>query len=395
MMIDHSLLEPDVQDFINAHLSTPVSVLALQKNPFPHLDYKRILQQIESKAKAAQKLPTWFNTPLCLYPSKISIEQTSSEITASYKAQTIHGASLIDLTGGFGVDAYYFAQHFQSVVHCEQDAQLSAIVAYNSSTMGVHNLDLFSGDGLDYLREKNTRFDWIYIDPSRRHEEKGKVFFLRDCAPNVPELLEEYFKYTNQILIKTAPLLDISAALQELKFVSEVQVIAVQNEVKELLFYLCKNCVDAVRVTAVTLFKTDSASLFTHEFGLRVPIEIEAPQSYLYEPNAALMKSGGYDVLAHQLELKKLHVHTHLFTSTTLIEYPGRRFQIRRVFPYQKSEMKSLIGKKGHLATRNFPESVADLRKKWKIADGGTSYWFFVSLEKGQKVVLETEKISD
>lgn len=394
-MIDHSLLEPEVQDFINAHVNTPISVLALQKNPFPHLDYKRILQQIESKAKAAQKLPTWFTTPLCLYPSKISIEQTSSEITASYKAQTIHGASLIDLTGGFGVDAYYFAQHFQSVVHCEHDAQLSAMVAHNSSTMGVHNLTLVSGDGLDFLRKSNTRFDWLYLDPSRRHEEKGKVFFLSDCAPNVPELVDEYFEYTDQILIKTAPLLDITAALHELKYVSDVQVIAVQNEVKELLFYLRKNTATPLQITAVTLFKTDNASLFTHEFGLRVPVELAAPQSYLYEPNAALMKSGGYDVLAHQLKLKKLHVHTHLFTATALIDYPGRRFQIRRVFPYQKATMKSLIGKKGHVATRNFPESVAELRKKWKIADGGTSYWFFVTLEKGEKVVLETTKIGD
>lgn len=394
-MIDHSLLEPEVQDFINAHLSTPVSALALQKNPFPHLDYKRLLQQIESKAKAAQKLPTWFNTPLCLYPSKISIEQTSSEITASYKAQTIHGASLIDLTGGFGVDAYYFAHHFKTVVHCEQDAQLSAVVAHNCSTMNVRNISLFAGDGFDFLQKHNTRFDWIYIDPSRRHDEKGKVFFLRDCAPNVPELVEEYFKFTDQILIKTAPLLDISAALQELKYVTEIQVIAVQNEVKELLFYLRKNSAVPLQITAVTLFKSDNASLFTHEFGARIPIELAAPQTYLYEPNAALMKSGGYDVLAHQLELKKLHIHTHLFTSTSLIDYPGRRFQIVRVLPYQKTAMKSLLGKKGHVATRNFPESVADLRKKWKIADGGTSYWFFVTLEKGEKVVLETEKISD
>ena len=218
------ILQQEIQEFIKANSEVSMPKLALQKNPFPDLNWKLILEQIECRQKSKDKLPTWFETESIIYPSKISIEQTSSEKTAVYKASLISGTSIIDLTGGFGVDAYYFSKFFQSVVHCEINDQLSAIVAHNIKQFNVDSIQCYAGDSHDILTNLNTKFDWMYIDPSRRNEHKGKVFMLKDCLPNVPDLMDFYFKYTDNILLKTAPLLDIAAGLNELKNVKKIHI---------------------------------------------------------------------------------------------------------------------------------------------------------------------------
>jgi hypothetical protein len=210
--------------------------LALQKNPFPETEWISILNQVEAKSKAKLKLPTWFATENIIYPSKISVEQTSSEKTATYKASLISGESLIDLTGGFGVDDFHFAKKIKTVTHCEINPELSQIVKHNLEQLNVKNINCYSGDSLATLAELNTKWDWIYIDPSRRNDAKGKVFMLKDCSPNVPENLDLLFLHSNSILIKTAPLLDISAGLLELKNVKTIHIVALENEVKELIF---------------------------------------------------------------------------------------------------------------------------------------------------------------
>lgn len=169
------------------------------------------------QTKAESKLPNWFTTRNIYYPSKVSVEQTSSEPTAKYKSELISGEKLIDLSGGFGVDDFYFAKRFQNVTHCEIDNDLSEIVQHNFEQLGVSNIECISGDSEDTLERLNTKFDWIYIDPSRRNDAKGKVFMLRDCLPNVPEQLDFYYRFTANILIKTAPILDITAGLSELQ----------------------------------------------------------------------------------------------------------------------------------------------------------------------------------
>ena len=230
------ILQKEVQDFINKHLLSDVQQLALKKNPFPELDYKLVLTQISSKRKAKEKLPTWFAMEGIIYPEKISIEQTSSEKTAQYKANLVSGAFLMDATGGFGIDDYYFSKKIGEVVHCEINVDLSALVKHNFEKLGVTNITCVAGDSFDYLNNTTQKFDWIYIDPSRRNSIKGKVFLLADCMPNVPELIDFYFKKAERILIKTAPILDITSALNELKFVKNIHIIAIDNEVKELLF---------------------------------------------------------------------------------------------------------------------------------------------------------------
>jgi 16S rRNA G966 N2-methylase RsmD len=233
--LDLLILNPEIQAFINANIDTRISILALKKNPFQDMEWISILNQVEAKAKAKDKLPIWFNTENIIYPGKISIEQTSSEKTANHKTTIVSGESLIDLTGGFGVDDYYFSKKIKAVAHCEINPELSNIVKHNFEQLEAKNITCYEGDSSSTLRTLNQKWDWIYIDPSRRNYAKGKVFMLRDCLPNVPENLDYYFNNTNAILIKTAPLLDLSAGLSELKYVKTIHIIALENEVKELL----------------------------------------------------------------------------------------------------------------------------------------------------------------
>ncbi|HLN95392.1 MAG TPA: hypothetical protein VK183_07125 [Flavobacterium sp.] len=384
-----ALLRPDVQAYIRLHTGTDPAALALKPNPFSDVDHPTLVQQVAARAKAKDKLPTWFNAADIVYPSRVSVEQTSSEATAYYKASLVSGQRLADLTGGFGVDSYFFSQRIDTVVHVEKDTYLSAVAAHNFLQLGSA-VQCVNRDSSEWLAEAGM-FDWLYIDPSRRHDVKGKVFLLKDCLPDVPALLDFYFAHTDRILIKTAPLLDISAGLSELHSVTDIHVVAVGNEVKELLWVLQKNASGTPRIHAVTLGNPTPS--FTFSYGEAAPVAYAEPLTYLYEPHAAVLKSGGYDHIAVDLGLMKLAPHSHLYTSDTLVPFPGRTFTLRAVVPYSKTEMAALKGRKANVTVRNFPETVEVLRKKWKIADGGTDYWFFTTDKANQKIVLLCAKI--
>ncbi len=387
------LLKTEVQEFINNHIATDCNKLALQKNPFENLDYIEIINQIASKQKAKNKLPSWFATPNILYPSKVSIEQTSSEIAAKYKASIVSGESLIDLSGGFGIDDYYFANSFDKVIHCEINSKLSAIVNHNYKQLSKNNIKCIEGESSEILTNLNQNFDCIYIDPSRRNDSKGKVFLLKDCEPNVPELLDFYFKYCNSILIKTAPLLDIQAGLTELKQIKNIHIVAVNNEVKELLWEIEKDYTNPIVITAVNLEK-DNSSIVKTEFNKEYNASFSLPKKYLYEPNAALLKTGNFDALSEIFKIDKLHQHSHLYTSNEIVNFPGRSFIIDQIIPYQKNEIKNFItNKKMNVSTRNFPLKPDDLKKKHKIKDGGTIFAFFSTDIENNKIVLLCSKI--
>lgn len=390
-MILHKLLQKDIQQFIKDNTGKPVTQLALQKNPFPDTEWTEIIGQIAAREKAKDKLPTWFEKDNIVYPSKISVEQTSSEATAKYKSGLVSGESLIDLTGGFGIDDYYFSKRVKQVMHCEQDIHLSSIARHNFEILQAGNIECMPGDSTNTLDIEHKHWDWIYIDPSRRNDAKGKVFMLKDCLPNVPDLLEKYFKYAHNILIKTAPILDISAGLSELHSVKEVHIVALNNEVKELLWILEKGFRGTPMLMAVNLVK-DGEDIFRTSYEPADEAPYSLPKKYLYEPNAAIMKSGAFDAVAHHYNMTKLHRHTQLYTSDQLISFEGRRFIIDEIIPYQKAEMKPLEGKKMNITTRNFPLSVEDIRKKWKIKDGGDTYAFFTTNNQNEKVVLVCSK---
>ena len=392
--MDLSILYPKVQEFIQDQLGVSIAKLALQKNPFPEIDWLTILNQIEAKTKSREKLPTWFSTKAIIYPSKLSIEQTSSERTAEYKSSLIAGNSLIDLTGGFGVDDYYFAKKINKITHCEINTDLSEIVGHNFKQLGVTNIECIAGDSLTTLQSTTEKWDWMYIDPSRRNDAKGKVFILKDCLPNVPENLDFYFEKSDAILIKTAPLLDIAAGLSELQNVKTIHIVAIENEVKELLWELHKNYLGAIGIKTVNLTKdaTNSFDFILNQESTEANYSL--PKRYLFEPNSAIMKSGGFNEISEQYRLDKLHKHSHLYTSNEIIDFPGRVFEIQHAIPYSKKEIKiHLENSKQNITTRNFPETVELIRKKWKIKDGGDSYCFFTTDMNNDKIVLICTKI--
>lgn len=388
-----SILNKEIQEFIANSLQANISKLALSKNPFPEVDWKEIINQIVSKNKSKSKLPSWFSSENIYYPPSISIEQTSSEITAKYKSDLIEGKTIIDLTGGFGVDCYYFAKKFEKVTHCEKSEELSEIVKYNYEKLKINNIECIAKNSYDYLTESENNYDWIYIDPSRRSDVKGKVFLLKDCLPNVPANLDFYFTKSNNILIKTAPILDITAGINELSFIKAIHIIAIENEVKELLWILEKNYEGEIEIisTNIQKDKTDNNSFI---LGKHLPATFGLPEMFLYEPNAAILKSGLVDTLSNTLQINKLHPHSHLFTNNKLISFSGRRFMIETIIPFKKEELKKLIdGKKMNITTRNFPLSVEEIRKKHKISEGGNVYTFFTTNINDEKIVLICTKI--
>lgn len=389
-----ALLNPEIQDYINKNIAQNIAALALQKNPFPDVNWMDILNQIEAKTKAKEKLPTWFAQKNIIYPSKVSVEQTSSEKTAHYKASLIKGESLIDLTGGFGVDDFYFSKTINQIAHCEMNVDLSTIVQHNYTQLNVSNIKTYVGDSMRTLQQLNQKWDWIYIDPSRRSDVKGKVFMLKDCLPNVPENLNNYFKYSKNILIKTAPLLDLTAGLAELNFVKTIHIIAVENEVKELLWEIEQNYIKEPRIKTVNL-RQNQIDTFEYAWNQETSfLSLSEPLRYLYEPNGAIMKSGGFDAVAQQYQLQKLHKHSHLYTSNELLNFPGRVFEIQNKFEYSKPNMKKYLeNQKINITTRNFPETVADIRKKWRIKEGGLGYCFFSTDLNNRKIVLICTKI--
>jgi 16S rRNA G966 N2-methylase RsmD len=394
-MLSNPMLLPEIQEFINQNCGRSISKMALQKNPFPNVDWITILNQIEAKTKAKDKLPNWFLSQNIIYPSKLSIEQTSSEKTASYKASIVTGDRLIDLTGGFGVDDFYFAKKIKEVVHCEINTELSQIVNHNFEHLNVPNVTCYTGDSMVTLITLKTNWDWIYIDPSRRNDTKGKVFMLKDCLPNVPENLTIYFKNANAILIKTAPILDITAGLTELQHVKQIHIIALENEVKELIWELHADYSGSINIKTVNIVKDKNETFdFIWNENASFP-NFSLPQTYLYEPNSAIMKSGGFDEVGFFYKVNKLHKHSHLYTSMDLIPFPGRVFEIKNTFAYNKTAMKTFLeNSKANITTRNFPDSVESIRKKWKIKDGGNLYSFFTTDENNHKIVLICTKIS-
>ena len=391
--MNQEILNKEVQYFINENLKSDITKLILKGSPFEAVSMQEIAAQILAKNSCEKKLPTWFNAENIYYPSKLNIEQTSSEITASYKSDLVSGESLIDITGGFGVDTYFFSQKVKSVTHCEIAEELSSIVSHNFKQLNVKNISTHCGDGIEFLQKYEEKFDWIYADPSRRNDAKGKVFLLKDCLPDIPENLDLLFQKADNILLKVSPILDIKSAINELKYVKEIHVVAVENEVKELLFLLKKNYTQNINIKTINFNKEEIQSF---DFGLNEEASstFSEPKKYLFEPNSAILKAGAFQQISAHLKIDKLHQHSHLYTSNNLIDFPGRRFEIKHNISYDKKQLSQLIPtKKANITTRNFPETVAQIRKKTRLKDGGNQYLFFTTDFNNKHLVLICEKV--
>lgn len=388
--MNKAILNKDAQDFINKNLNEPAVKTALQKSPVPGVSIQELVEQIESRKKSENKLPTWFNTSAIYYPNKLNIEQTSSEITAAYKAELITGKTIADITGGFGVDSFYFSKKSEKANHYELNDSLSEIAKHNFKQLQAVNIQCFAQDGITAI--KNEFFDAIYVDPSRRHQTKGKVFFLNDCLPNVVEHKDYLLSRCHTLLIKTSPMLDIAVGLKELQSVNAIHIVAVNNEVKELLWIINPTDED-LEITAVNI-SGSKKDVFRFRPSMPATADYGLPKKYLYEPNVAILKSGAFNAVSEKFSLEKLHKNTHLYTSNTLVDFPGRRFEIEKIIPYNKKEIKSSLNlNKANITTRNFPEPVEAIRKKWQLKDGGDKYLFFITNQEKNKVILECRKI--
>ncbi|MEZ4794288.1 MAG: class I SAM-dependent methyltransferase [Flavobacteriaceae bacterium] len=388
ILTNPQLISAEVQEFVRT-FDGEITQLALKGSPFPEVTISELIQQIEGFQKTRTKLPTWHTVPNIFFPKKLNIEQSSSEITAQYKSKLLQGKSIADLTGGYGVDVFYFSKQFDTIFYFEKDKSLAVIAAHNFAQLGANNIVVSDQDGLEKL--ETDFFDVIYLDPARRNQSKGKVYFLKDCEPNVLDHLDLLMNHCKSLLVKTSPLLDITMGVQELKHAHEIHVVAVENEVKELVWLLKKNAPKDPTIKTVNL-SAKGNQLFEFIFRSNSEPTFSNPKKFIYEPNAALLKSGGYNHLCKAFQVEKLAEHSHLFTHNQLVDFPGRAFEVKQMIPYKKREMLELKGSKANITTRNFPLSVSQLRTEWGITDGGHTYLFFTTLKNGEKVVLVCEK---
>ena len=374
-------------NFIEANKHRPIAELALLLSKID-LDSTYILAQINGIQKAKKKLPEFYNTPGIVYPTKLSMEQCSSEQTAIFKSKIIAGNSLTDLTGGFGIDSYYFSKQYKQVTYIEQNAALSEIATKNFQLLNSKNIDIINTTAEEYLDQLHQKVDVIYIDPSRRNEAQ-RVFMLEDCTPNVITLMPQLLQRGNRIIVKTAPLLDIKKCIKELEHVSSVMVVSLNNECKEVLYILESAINKEVQIHAINLGKNYQEFSFNYAFEADAKVTYSEPLSYLYEPNASILKSGAFNYIAERYLVNKLNTNTHLYTSTNLAaDFPGRIFKINNVIPYSTKEFKKLNITKANISCRNFKDNPEQVKKKLQLKDGGNSFLFATTDLNGKPILV-------
>ena len=431
------------QDFIRQYQDDDVRQLAFLGSKYPEVDMPFALDQIRGRKMARVKLPRWASLEGIIYPPHISMEQCSSESTALYKAELAarllslpasssgiemkaeNEIEFVDLTGGFGVDFSYIAARLGvKSMYVERQAHLCEAAKENFGRLGLKNAIVKNGDGIEVLHSFLPKKDdaastddslgitydqplsllktklglkLIFIDPARRDGAGNKVVSLKDCTPDVTVLQEEMLSKADYVIIKLSPMLDWHRAISELSHVREVHIISVNNECKELLLVLSAlNMGENLRIYCIN----DAQSFVCDELDMEssqvkiAPSTLEEMQ-YLYEPNASLMKAGCFGVLSGRYDARMLSKNSHLFVSQAPIEaFPGRSFRIIAVSSFNKKELKRHLSgiTKANIATRNFPLSVAELRKRLKLKDGGETYIFATTLSDESHVLVITEK---
>lgn len=388
-LFNHNILNKEVQEYLDARLKDDAFEISLSKSPFEGVSSAELATQIESRKKAKHKLPTWFDAKNIIYPASLSIEQTSSEKTAAFKASLFSGKRLLDLTAGFGVDAFYFTKNFNTVVACEINPMLSAISAHNTEVLGVQQKTLcVAKDGMEFLRTNNELFDMIYVDPARRST-AGKVFKLADCNPDVSELETELLEKAPLVMIKTSPLLDITAGLTQLKHVAEIHIVSVKNECKELLWILKNAHTLPPKIIATTI--NEQIKTFSFTLGLDDTLPQFANtllEGYLYEPDVALLKSGNFNLIGQRYTLNKLANQTQLYHSESINnDFPGRIFRIEQILT--TNELKNKKDLEGNVVVRNYPDKAENLVKKYKVKSSKDKFLIFTSLEKEGNVIVQ------
>jgi len=363
--------------FIAEHQAEDLAQLALQLAKRPELDRSFILAQVNGRQKAKEKLPDWAATAGLIFPSRLSMQQSSSQMTAQKKAEYLAGGTLVDLTGGFGVDSYYLGQQFERVYHVEPQEELQEIVQANFSLLGFDRAEFFLGKAEEFLEQANLpTIDCFYIDPSRRSEGQ-KVFRLDDCQPQLLEILPRLLELAPRVWVKAASMLDIQQALQQLGGkVRQVYILAWRNECKELLFEIGREPQPSPQIQIEEIYPKRAFSFpFTLAEEEQARADYGALGSYVYLPHTGLLKAGAFKLLAERYGLSKLASNSHIYSSEKEISYlPGRAFRLIRAIPYPSKAAKKLGLKKAQIISKNFGMSVEQLRKKLKIKQSGGGY---------------------
>ena len=379
-----------VQIFAREHRQDDVRRLALQAAKYPDMDFSFALHQIKGWQVACKKLPSWAAHEQLLYPQQLSMEQCSSEQTARYKqqlvqrlcGQTQNEGTLVDLTGGLGVDFSFMAQGFQQAYYVEQQVELCALAKYNFPLLGLSSAQVICGDGTTFLQSMADQAMVIFLDPARRDTTGSKTYAIEDCTPDVALLSDELVNKAQWVVVKLSPMLDWHATVAQLKHVCEVHIVGVGGECKELLLVMQQHS----DRQPLQLYAVNDGKVFTcsaEEAQQRTPLLQTSTFDYLFEPHASLMKAGCFGALSARYGVKGLATNTHLFAAMMPVnDFPGRQFRVLAVTPFSKKSLRSALHgiEKANLAVRNFPLSVVELRKRLKLKEGGEHYLFATTI---------------
>ena len=379
------ILNKEVQNYINANLETDLHSLLLKKSPFSEVSMQEMVQQIKGKKVAQRKFPFLLKENI-VFPPNLNLEQASSQSTAEFKADNLNGKKFLDLTCGFGIDAYFLSQNFEEITLVEKNAELLDVVKHNWEIL--NKKATFVNENLEHFLAKNSeRFDVIYLDPARRDSEKNKKFLLEDLSPNLLEIQDQLLEISSQIIIKLSPLIDISYLISVLKNVAKIQIIAVRNEVKELIVFLEKaRKGDDVEISCINLESDDAEFTFQFKEEKTAVSAFSEPQQFLYIPNNAVLKSGAFNLVSQFFNGKKLHPNTHFYTSDKRIErFPGRVLEINMI---DSKHIRK--GEKYNIISKNYPLSPDEIKKKYKILDGGNCYLIFTQTQN-RKIILKSQ----
>lgn len=374
----------EIQNFIHANLHTDLHSLLLKKSPFQDVTMQEIVQQIKGRKVAEKKFPLLLKEGV-IFPPNLNLEQSSSEATATYKSSLVQGKSFIDLTCGFGIDAYFLSENFESTTLVEKNAELLEIVEHNWKIL--NKKACFINNRLENFFETHPEnFDVLYLDPARRDEKKNKVFLLEDLSPNLLEIQDQLMRISDKVLIKLSPLIDIYYLISVLKNIAEIHIVAVKNDVKEILVLInSKKPSERIKIRCINLETSEKDVQFYFDEIETAKSEFAAPLKYLYIPNNPMLKAGIFNVISEKFHLKKLHPNTHLYTSDNLIaDFPGRILEVKSI---DSKEIKK--GERHNIISKNYPLKPEEIKGKYKISDGGKSYLIFTQTLKG-KVILKS-----
>jgi hypothetical protein len=379
----------EFRQFVQDHLSEDPALLLFKYQGKVNFELKAAVLQISARQKAAKKLPKWVADSRIVFPASISLEQSSSEVTAKHKAENLSGSLMIDLTGGFGVDCHYLSQGFDRAIYCERQSELFQLSRHNLELLNPGKFEFFEGDGLKFLEKTKHHFDLIYTDPARRGSGNQKLFKLQDCEPDVVSTWTLLKQKASKILLKVSPMLDLTQAWSELPDIQKITIVSVKNEVKEvLLFWEKLEYNDAKKIEVVDL----EGNFPRFEFD---PIEEEnaiskfgEAEKYLFEPLSGILKAGAFSLFGERYRLRKLEKNSHLYTGNAIpAEIPGRVFEIMREIPPKKQEIKSLFPSgKVNVICRNYVTGAEELKKKLGLKDGGEDFLIGTKTGSGFKV---------